>query len=345
MTAETTSVHRRRQVVAGAFAALTMAVLVLAYLGIRTQAPARDAPAEKLRIALAMNPQSALIQIAMVNGYFVEEGLDLTVTPTAHGKVGIDLLVAGKVDLASAAEVPFVLQVLAGQPLSMAASLLTTSNQFIVVARRDHGILTPRDLSKKKIGVVFGTTSEYFLWAFLIRQKLPPASVTLVDVPQGQIVQALVDGSIDALASWQPNVAAAQSALGANAQSFSEANTYTETNVVVGRSAFLSKHPQTIQKFIRALLNAEHFNRTEPESALQLVAERLKIGAPVLRSFWSDFNFRVNLLQSQLITLEDEARWAMERGYAQKGPVHNFLPNLYLEALLAVRPERVTVVR
>jgi len=53
----------------------------------------------------------------------------------------------------------------------------------------------------------------------------------------------------------------------------------------------------------------------------------------------------VDLLQSQLITMEDEARWAMARGYVAKGPVPNFLPNLYLDALLAVRPERVTVVR
>ena len=49
--------------------------------------------------------------------------------------------------------------------------------------------------------------------------------------------------------------------------------------------------------------------------------------------------------QSQLITLEDEARWAMARGYVDKGPVPNFLPHLHLDALLAVQPERVTVVR
>jgi NitT/TauT family transport system substrate-binding protein len=33
----------------------------------------------------------------------------------------------------------------------------------------------------------------------------------------------------------------------------------------------------------------------------------------------------------------------MARGYAAKGHVPNFLPHLYLDALLAVQPERVTV--
>ena len=48
--------------------------------------------------------------------------------------------------------------------------------------------------------------------------------------------------------------------------------------------------------------------------------------------------------QAQLITLEEVARWAMARGHAPQQPMPNFLPHLYLEALLAERPERVTVV-
>ena len=93
------------------------------------------------------------------------------------------------------------------------------------------------------------------------------------------------------------------------------------------------------------MLKAEQFNRSEPEQALQLVADRLQIDARKLQPTWKDLKFRVDLRQSQLITLEDEARWAMARGYAQKKPVPDFIPNLYLDALLAVQAERVSVVR
>ena len=96
---------------------------------------------------------------------------------------------------------------------------------------------------------------------------------------------------------------------------------------------------------LSALLKAEQFKHAYPEEALKLVADRLKIDVKVLQPVWKDFDFKVDLLQSQLITLEDEARWAMARGYAPTGPVPNFLPHLYLDALLAVKPERVTVVR
>jgi len=38
-----------------------------------------------------------------------------------------------------------------------------------------------------------------------------------------------------------------------------------------------------------------------------------------------------------------EARWAMARGHIEKGSIPNF--HLYLDALLAVQAERVTVMR
>ena len=36
---------------------------------------------------------------------------------------------------------------------------------------------------------------------------------------------------------------------------------------------------------------------------------------------------------------------ATKRGYAEPRAVPNFIPHLYLDALLAVQPDRVTVVR
>lgn len=84
--------------------------------------------------------------------------------------------------------------------------------------------------------------------------------------------------------------------------------------------------------------------RIQPEQAQQLVAQRLKVPFETLKPNWPDQNFRVDFLQSQLITLEEEASWAIARGYSPPGPVPNFLPHLHLDGLLKVRPDRVTIV-
>jgi NitT/TauT family transport system substrate-binding protein len=107
----------------------------------------------------------------------------------------------------------------------------------------------------------------------------------------------------------------------------------------------LKGHANAIAKLVRALLKAEQFMQSHPEEALSLVAQWMKVDVGALRPTWKNFDFRVDLPQSQLDILEDEARWAMAGGYAAKGPLPNFLLHLYLDALLAVRPERVTVLR
>jgi ABC-type nitrate/sulfonate/bicarbonate transport system substrate-binding protein len=324
---------------------LTVAVVALGYIGTRNPLPAPHILPEKLTIALPTLPHFALVHVAAAKGYFTEEGLDVSILPVSHGVAAIGHMLQEKADLAFAADVPFVIAIMNGNALGMLASVGSVSNDNAIIARRDHAITAPGDLAGKKIGATFGSSGSYFLWAFLIRHKLSPDSITLVNLPPEQIVQALVSGNIDAVVTWQPRSSDAQTALGNNALSFTAAGIYKNTSTVIGCSEFLKGRANANQKFVRALLKAEHFMQTRPEETLNLIAGWLMSEPDKLRSTWTQFDFKVNLLQSHLITLEDEARWAMARGYAAKGPVPNFLPHLHLDALLAVQPERVTVLR
>ena len=346
MTKEAHSRWVRAPVIA-VIALAIIAALIVSYASGRGLFPASTPakPPETLRIALATTPDAALLHIAAAKGYFAEEGLAVTLMPVSHGKVALDRLTQDKADLAAAADVPFVISVLKGERLGMAAAVVSVPNEMAVVARSDRGIAAPQDLLGKRVGVTFGTNGEYFLWAFLIRHKIAPDSVTLVDVPPGRMTQELSSGTIDAISTWEPIRSEAHAALGGNARTFTGPDAYTATQVVVGRSEFLKTRAGAIEKLMRALLKAEAFNQSDPQLALGLAAEQLKLDAgSLLKSGWQDLELKVDLRQSQLVTLEDEARWAMARGYAEKGPVPNLLPRLHLDALLAVRPERVTVV-
>lgn len=332
---------------ARAWAAIALVIALALVFGCtrsRDSSTRPSTPTEKLSVALSATPHAALLYIAAANGYFADEGLDVEIQPVSHGKAALDRLAQGKADLASAAEVPFVISVLNGERLGIAATVASVSSEMAIVARRDRAIAVPGDILGKRIGVTLGTSGEYFLWAFLIRNKLAPDSVTLVDMAPGRMAQALAQGTIDAAATWEPIKSEAVTTLAANAISFTGADAYTVTHVVVGRRELLKARSIAIEKLVRALVRAEDFNRSEPQQALALVADRLKLDSKTLKSGWEDIVFKVDLRQSQLVTLEDEARWAMARGYVASGPVPNLLPNLYLDALLAERPERVTVV-
>jgi len=302
------------------------------------------APATPIRIALSSTPHAALLYIAVAQGFFAEEGLPIAIVPATHGKAALDLLAQGKADLATAAEVPFVISVLHGERLSVVATVASVSSEMAVVARRERGISNPADIAGKRVGVTPGTSGEYYLWAFLIRHMISPDDVILEAVAPGQMPQQLAAGNVDAVSTWEPIKSAARDALGDSSVTFSESDAYTVTHVVIGTSGFIATHAEEINKLLRALLKAEAFARANPDKAQRIVAERLKLDPKTLRAGWSDLTFRVDLRQSQLVTLEDQARWAMARGHSPSGPLPNFLPRLYLDGLLAIQPDRVTVV-
>lgn len=49
--------------------------------------------------------------------------------------------------------------------------------------------------------------------------------------------------------------------------------------------------------------------------------------------------------QTILMSLEDEARWAMREGLTDKKEPPNYLDFIYVDALEQVKPETVTIIR
>jgi len=305
---------------------------------------AGEAPRDKLSIAVPTTPHAALLHLARIKGYYADSGLDLSITEATHGKAALDLLSQGRVDLATAAEVPFVIAVLKGEPLGMVATVASVSSEMAVVARKDRNVRTPSDLRGKRVGVTPGTSGEYYLWALMTRHRIPADSVELVSTPPGDMVKMLSTGAVDAVSTWEPVKSAAQAAQGPQAVVFAEPEVYTVTHVLIGRNDFLKSRPDTMKKLLTALIQAERYAKEQPEEALQAVAAWLHVDPKTSRPGWNTLALKVDLRQSQLLTIEDQSRWAMARGYAARSDTPNFLPHIHLEPLLAVQSERVSVV-
>jgi len=88
------------------------------------------------------------------------------------------------------------------------------------VARKDRNIQNPSDLKGKKIGFSAGTVSDYFLYAFLMTENIPPKDVMLVDIPADRQVEAIVKGDVDAVSAFEIFAFEAEKLLGENAVSW-----------------------------------------------------------------------------------------------------------------------------
>jgi len=321
------------------------AVALLASLYALTPRKGAEGPRARVRIAVPVVPHAGLVHIAAARGLFRDRGLDVALLPQTYGKAAVAELVRGNADLAVAADVPVVVEILKGAPLSIIASVANASNELAVLGSIDRGVRTPADLRGRKVGVTLGTSGEYFLWAFLVRHRIAPQAIELVDLPPSGLIDALSRGLVDAIAAWQPVRHAAELAFGDRVASFRAPDAYAQTYVLVGRQDYVRAQRPALGQVLRALLDADAFVEADPASAKRLLAGMLNLRPETFDPAWQDVTLEVEQQQAQLVTLEDVATWAMARRYAPSQPMPNFVSHLELSTMLAVSPERVTVVR
>lgn len=331
---------RRRALLAGG-----ASVLLGSLYALNRRRVTPEAWKSNVRIAVPLVPHAGLIHIASARGFFRDRGLGVTLLPQSYGKAAVADLLRGQADLAVAADVPVVIEVLKGAPLSIVASVANASNELAVLGRIDRGIRTPGDLRGRRVGVTLGTSGEYFLWAFLVRNRIAPQSLQLIDLPPSQLIDSLRHDIVDAIAAWQPVRHEAELGFGDLIVSLHAPDAYAQNYVLVGKQDYVSAHQQELRHAVRALLDAEAFVDANPESAKKTLAGLLKLSPEAFDPSWQDVTLEVEQQQAQLVTLEDVATWAMARNYAPSQPMPNFVSHLSLDTLLAVSPARVTVVR
>jgi NitT/TauT family transport system substrate-binding protein len=154
-----------------------------------------------------------------------------------------------------------------------------------------------------------------------------------------------VQGEVDAVSIWQPVVVQLQNELGDNAITFYPEEIYTSAFNIAATQEFVNKNPETIEKFLRALIKADEFIEENPDEAQEIVAGKIGMDKATLNELWKLYNFRVTLDQSLIVTLEAEARWAIKNKLTEATEVPNYLDYIYTDALEAVKPEAIGIIR
>ena len=307
----------------------------------------RNEPREKITIACMSHSFTGFtIFVATGRGFFQGEGLDVSLDMEyPHGKAALEAVSEGQAALGVSSETPFMHAVLSGRDLCTFVSMFSGEKHLAIVARRDRGILTAKDLEGRSIGVTLGTNGEYFLDTVLLLNGVSRADTQTVDLKPAEMFDSIVAGRVDAIATWNPQMYRARKTLGEAASVFYAEGLYTVSFLLSARREYARKNQRILEKAARALLKASEFIHSNPSESRETVAGYLGIDQSLLQELSAVYHFRPALDQSLLLTMEHQSKWAIAHRLTDRTEVPNYLDFLFANALEAVAPEAVTIIR
>ena len=335
-------VAKKRKIIVLAVIILVVAIVLSSFVYLAAQKP-YSGNVEPLTIGVFPSEYNSLIYIANDQQYFSYNGLKITLKNYPSGASAVGGMLNGEVDIATASEFVVANNALQNANINAFGSLSQYLNLYLV-ARTDEGINSISDLVGKRIGLLIGTGNQFYLGRFLELNGINQNQVALVNVNFAQIPNALANGTIDAAITFQPYINQIKTLLG-NATLMWPAQVdqfgYFEA---ISTKTWATTHPDLIERFLKAIIQAQNFNINNQYKAISIVSQELNYTTSYTSSVWSNYRYSVALDQSFILLMQDEARWLINNNLTTATSVPNFLNYVYVEGLKSVSPESVNII-
>jgi NitT/TauT family transport system substrate-binding protein len=232
-----------------------------------------------LKIRLGVHTQLMGVPdvIAIRQGYFKQEGLEVDWRRFALGKEGRDAMIAGAIDVNSTATTPFMIGLDKGVPYTAVAvnSIFCGTNHIVV--RKESDINNVGQLKGKKVGIPKGTVTEFiFLSKVMPSYGLKPGDLETPNIPDAKDrIPSLLAKAIDAATVADPFVAIAEyEGLVRAIDNFCKYDQMpfmlTVTNKVI------KEQPDAVVAYLRGWLRAVKLLKDEPEKAAAVYTDEQK---------------------------------------------------------------------
>lgn len=214
---------------------------------------------------------SAPFYMAIANGHYAKEGLDVKLTAGGFNDQGaidpIAQLTTGAADFTEASVFALLQARAEGQPV-VAIATLNQRSPFAIISLADKGIVRPQDLAGKTVAVAEGgATLEY--QALVRSQSIDPTKVNQV-ARTWFGTDPLVKGEVDAFGGWIINEGVELQEGGAK-PSFLLLSDYgidTYDLLILTTEDMVKNQPDKVERFLRASLAGIQDTIDEPEKAI-----------------------------------------------------------------------------
>lgn len=184
-----------------------------------------------------------------------KQGLTISFVALNKGKEAVELLRQQKLDAVSFSDLPLIESM--AQADIQVLGIVKQSFSAVVAPRGTQ----MRELRKKRIGTVPGSTSHYALLQALQAADIKEQDVTLVAMEAVELPDALAKGLVDAVAAWEP---APTVIMTNHPDRFSLIHRQSSYSYFVLSSRLLEKQPAAARELAAALVRAVRWLKKSP---------------------------------------------------------------------------------
>jgi len=234
--------------------------------------------ADKIKMTMGWQPtmNGARFFLAEAQGLFEKEGLDVNLIRFNAGPPFFAAFQSGSIDVGFIGIPPAVTAIAQGIAVKVVAIENEAGGAEGLVARKDSGIRSLKDLRGKKVATRRGSSAYSALLAGLSTVGMTQADIQLIDLDVSALIPAFDKGDIHAAWYWEPWMGLLKRRDGVLI--VTDRDIKMPVGIVwVARSQWLQGNAEAMQRLLRVLDIAAVRIREQPREAAVLVAKKLEL--------------------------------------------------------------------
>jgi len=254
--------------------------LVLAALALLAAVPPvfsegkSETPAELQKVTFRLNWKLTGVHapycLGLERGYFRAEGIDLQINE-GNGSVTTAQMVDNKSDMFGLVDATAIVSAIEkGMPI-ICVGMVTPKSSLAVIARKDSGITTLKDLEGRRLALTAGDSLTQVWPAVVAVNKLDATKINLVYVDAAAKIPVVLENKAEALlgSSADQNFTIEAQGVPVVALDFADFGVNVLNLGIWVHRDMVKENPELIRKFLRAAKKSVEAYVKEPEAAVQ----------------------------------------------------------------------------
>jgi NitT/TauT family transport system substrate-binding protein len=258
--------------IAAAFAVATVAVMRPGMAAAQSTSPALT----KVVFSLDFIPlgRHAPWYAAIAEGFFKQEGLDVSIIPSQGGAQVIQNVVSGTANLGFMGVPETAIARSTGAKLKIVSVIYQKQPIAVFSLQSGANVTTPKQLEGLTLGSGSGSFTPKILQGFMVGKGLDPKTLRVADITPPARPGALITKKVPSIETFimgKPGLEHAAESVHEKLQTFIPADNGLQlySNGIGVTEEYLSQHPQVVRGFVRAALKGWKFALDHPDKAAQ----------------------------------------------------------------------------